>query len=80
VGGESLGTYSIEVDSARRPCVEVCAMCGGVESPDSVVWFSDVQWLKGDESACDWDVEKRKPSNLLCGRAAILEQNTAAFG
>jgi hypothetical protein len=39
MGGESLGTYSIEVDSASsRPCVEVWAMCAGVIvawSPDS---------------------------------------------
>ena len=32
MGGESLGTYSIEVDSASsRPCV-VCAMCVGAVS------------------------------------------------
>ena len=29
MGGESLGTYSIEVDSASRPCVEACAICAG---------------------------------------------------
>ena len=29
MGGESLGTYSIEVDSASRPCEEACAICAG---------------------------------------------------
>ena len=60
MGGESLGTYSIEVDSASsRPCVEVWAMCAGV----IVAWSPDSGsvWSKGYKSACDWVEEERKP-------------------
>ena len=52
MGGESLGTYSIEVDSDSRP---LCAICAGVVSRLIVVsvTFSG----QNDKSACDWDVK-----------------------